>query len=121
MNIQKSIAATLKSVMEKRNLTLVEFADEIGIARTSLQGYLKENSNPRADTIELLSERLNIPAYVLISGPNADLHDLEAIHIDELHPLLLPLLQQCQCVTAEIYRLSAELSRQEMVEGGDQT
>ena len=108
MKIQKNIAATLKNAMAERDLTLVEFAEEIGIARTSLQGYLKENSNPRADTIELLSERLNISPSALISGPDTHMPTSEDLAAD-VHPLLVPLLQQCHCVVTEIIRLSALL------------
>lgn len=118
MNIQKNIAATLKAAMAERNLTLVEFAEEIGIARTSLQGYLREESNPRADTIELLSQRLNISPSALISGPDAYLPAQEELSEDEVHPLLVPLLQQCQCITAEVFRLSTLLS--ETAESGEQ-
>lgn len=109
MKIQKNIAATLKNAMAERDLTLVEFAEEIGIARTSLQGYLKEKSNPRADTIELLSERLNISPSMLISGPDAELPVPEDVSENEIHPLLVPLLQQYRSVLVEIIRLSALL------------
>ena len=111
MNIQKNIAATLKAAMAERDLTLVEFAEEIGIARTSLQGYLKEESNPRADTIELLSERLNISPTELIFGPEASMPNLEELPRQQVHPLLIPLVQQCHCVVTEISRLSATLSK----------
>ena len=111
MKIQKNIAATLKAAMAEKDLTLVEFAEEIGIARTSLQGYLKEESNPRADTIELLSERLNISPSVLISGPESRFPNWEELPDDQVHPLLVPLLQQCRGVVAEITRLSDVLSK----------
>ena len=111
MKIQKNIAATLKAAMAEKDLTLVEFAEEIGLARTSLQGYLKEESNPRADTIELLSERLNISPSELISGPEASIPNWEELPEDQVHPLLIPLVQQCHCVVAEIARLSAALSK----------
>jgi transcriptional regulator with XRE-family HTH domain len=111
VKIQKNIAATLKAAMAEKDLTLVEFAEEIGIARTSLQGYLKEESNPRADTIELLSERLNISPSELISGPEASTPNLEELPEDQVHPLLIPLVQQCHCVVVEIARLSAALSK----------
>lgn len=116
MDIQKNIAATFKTVMEERNMTIVEFVEEIGIARTLLPRYLKKNSNPREDAIELLSEKLSFPAPVLVSGPNVDLLDLKVAAKDELYPLLLPLLQQWQRIYEKIYRLSAELSKIEMLE-----
>lgn len=60
MKIQRNIASTLKMTMSQRNISLAEFAEELGIARSSLQEYLKEDANPRADTIQLLSEKLGI-------------------------------------------------------------
>ena len=117
MNIQENIAATFKTVMEERSMTLVVFVEEIGIARILLPGYLKKNSNPSENAIELRSEKLSFPASVLVSGPNVDLLDLIVTAKGEIHPLPLPLLQQCQDITVEIYRLSVELSRQDMLEG----
>lgn len=106
--------------MAERDKNLVEFAKKTGIARTTLQGYLKEKSKPRAENVELLSKKLNISRSALISGPNVDVFDLEVAAKDELYPLLLSLLQQCQSLSAEIYRLPAKLSRQDMLEGGEQ-
>ena len=117
MNIQENIAATFKTVMEDRSMTLVVFVEESGIARILLPGYLKKNSNPSENAIELRSEKLSFPASVLVSGPNVDLLDLIVTAKGEIHPLPLPLLQQCQDITVEIYRLSVELSRQDMLEG----
>ena len=119
MNIQKNIAATLKAAMAERDLNIVGFAEEIGIARTSLQGYLKEESNPRADTIELLSEKLHIPPAVLISGPDACLSGPEPLYEGELHPALDPLMQQCRGMMIELRRLSAALMERELLEGDE--
>ena len=68
MKIQRNIASTLKMTMSQRNISLAEFAEELGIARSSLQEYLKEDANPRADTIQLLSEKLGISVSQLLSG-----------------------------------------------------
>lgn len=116
MNKQEKIAATFKTVMEERSMTLVVFAEEIGIARISLQRWLKEKFNPQEDAIELLSEKLNASMSVLISRQNADVFDLKVAAKDELYPLLLPLLQQWQRIYEKIYRLSAELFKLEMLE-----
>ena len=119
MNIQKNIAATLKAAMVERDLNLVEFAEEIGVARTSLQGYLKEESNPRADTIALLSEKLHIPPVVLISGSDAYLSGPESLCGEELHPAVDPLMQQCRSMMVELRRLSAVLRELESIAGGE--
>ena len=113
MNIQKNIAATLKTAMREKDMTLVEFADEIGIARSSLQGYLKEHSNPRADTIELLSKKLNIPPTQLISGPEEPAGCINLPKDDEIHPLLTPALELCRELSVELLHLSALLKQAE--------
>ena len=113
MNIQKNIAATLKSAMQEKNMTLVEFAEEIGIAKSTLQGYLKENANPRADTIELLSERLNISPTRLIADSEEIERCIELPQTAEIHPLLTPLLELCRGISEEVSRLSAALTELE--------
>lgn len=113
MKIQKNIAATLRAAMAEKDMTLVEFADEIGIARSSLQGYLKEHSNPRADTIELLSKKLNIPPTRLISGPEAPDGCFDLPEDVKIHPLLAPTLELCRELSVELLHLSALLSQTE--------
>ena len=119
MTIQKNIAATLKSAMAEKDLNLAEFAEEIGIARTSLQGYLKEESNPRADTIELLSEKLNISPAELISGPDARMSGPDQLSGEALHPSLVPMMRHCHEMMAEIYRVSSLLIQMESLMGGE--
>ena len=54
MKIEKNIMATLKREMDRRGMNYAEFSAEIGIPRTTLQGYLNGTSHPRADSIENL-------------------------------------------------------------------
>lgn len=113
MNIQKNIAATLRSAMKEKDMTLVEFAEEVGIAKSTLQGYLKEHSNPRADTIELLSQRLNIPLTQLIEDPEEVKGCVELPQAAEIHPSLIPVLELCRGLSTEVARLSAMLAELE--------
>ena len=119
MNKQEKIAATFKTIMKERNMTLVEFAEKSSVARISLQGYPKGTFNQRADIIEPLSKKLNTPATMLILGSSAYLLELVVKAKVGLCPLLLPLLTQCQRFSAEICRLTAKLPRQDMQEGGE--
>ncbi len=70
MNIQKNIKYNLTYAMKKENMSLTEFAKKLGIARSSLQQYLSGASNPRADTIQLLADKLNIPVEALVGNPD---------------------------------------------------
>lgn len=66
--IQKNIAKNLRRCMRERNLSTIEFAEELGIPLTSAKNYLKGKSNPTAETISLLADKLNITPVELISG-----------------------------------------------------
>ena len=65
--MQKNIARKLKATMEQRQKTVTEFSEEIGIPISSLKNYLRGRSNPRADTIALLAECLELTPAELIS------------------------------------------------------
>lgn len=68
MEIKKRISVVLKSEMEKRGLNFMEFSAELDIPRTTLQGYLKGTSSPRADSLEELADKLGISLAELVSG-----------------------------------------------------
>ena len=67
MEICSNIANILKSIKEKKEYTLTEFADELEISRSQLQGILKGKANPRINTIEHIAKKLNISPEVLIT------------------------------------------------------
>ncbi len=60
LEIKENIAATLKREMDKRGVNFMEFSTELGIPRTTLQGYLKGTSSPRADSLEDLAGKLGL-------------------------------------------------------------
>ena len=66
--IQENIAQKLRAAMKHRQKTIAGFADELGISQTALKNYMRGESNPRADTITLLAERLGLTPAELISG-----------------------------------------------------
>ena len=68
MGIQKNIAATLRLYMSENNKTLAEFADELQIARSSLQEYLKGEGNPSVCTIEQIAEKMEMDPAILLTG-----------------------------------------------------
>ena len=45
MQIEKNIAAMLQSKMEETGKTKLEFSKELGIPRSTLQGYLKGDTS----------------------------------------------------------------------------
>lgn len=120
MEIKKNVAAKLKEAMEERGLPMEEFAKELGIARSSLQNYLKAAVEIRSDTMELLSEKLNCSVHELIDGTQG----IPVQGIDEfiqtIHPSLHPFGALFMQMMREVKKLSDELyTREEQTGGGE--
>lgn len=73
MPINENLAKTIQRYKLDRDLSLSELAKEFGVARSILESYLNGTGNPRADTLELLSEKSGIPLTELVSGPPSGL------------------------------------------------
>ena len=101
MKIQQNIKHYLRFAMAKRNLSLTEFADELGIARSSLQCYFEGTSNPRADTIHLIAEKLDIPLHTLTADFSHE--NLTSNHQDSI--LLKELYDSLKDVSQSSYKL----------------
>ena len=56
MQIEKNIAAMLQSKMKETGKTKLEFSKELGIPRSTLQGYLKGDKCLRSDSIEEIAK-----------------------------------------------------------------
>ena len=82
MQIEKNIAAMLQSKMKETGKTKLEFSKELGIPRSTLQGYLKGDKCLRSDSIEEIAKRLDLSPAQLISGPEpcAGLRVLSPVH-----------------------------------------
>ena len=98
MKIQENIASTIRAVMRERELTITEAAEEFCISRTALQDYLKADSNPRSDTIEMLSQKLGVSLAELVSGAS----EAKLPCRSRIHPLFEPLMH-------DMFRLSGML------------
>lgn len=79
MSIMKRISIVLHWYKEVNNLSMSEFAKELGIAVSSLQGYMDGTANPRADTIELLAKKMNVPLMEMVSSPAPEWERAETI------------------------------------------
>ena len=96
MQIEKNIAAMLQSKMKETGKTKLEFSKELGIPRSTLQGYLKGDKCLRSDSIEEIAKRLDLSLAQLISGP---------VYAEEFGPFSMDALLHAA------FRLSAEWNR----------
>ena len=67
MNLRENFAVNMKTIFERSNHSLTEFADELSISRSSLQDILKGKSNPTLATVELIAEKLDVNPLSLFS------------------------------------------------------
>ena len=108
MQIEKNIAATLQRKMDEAGKTKLEFSKDLGIPRSTLQGYLRGDKGLRSDSIEELAKSLGMSPAQLISEPGAaEIATKEPVLTETpaQHPLVQALAEEI--VTAAL-RLSGE-------------
>lgn len=117
MQIEKNIAAMLQSKMKETGKTKLEFSKELGIPRSTLQGYLKGDKCLRSDSIEEIAKRLDLSPAQLISGPvyaeEFVLFSMDALQeeLRMLHPQAQGLAREAAALLRAAFRLSAEWNR----------
>lgn len=68
MSIQENMADMLRAKRKLSGQSINEWADELGIAPSTLQDYLKGNGNPTVKMVEHLGEKMGINPVALLSG-----------------------------------------------------
>ncbi len=72
--------------MEKRNKSLTEFSEELGISRTALYEYLRGRGNPSVETLEHIAEKLSVSPAVLMTGLfDLDRREITLLLLDTIH------------------------------------
>ena len=69
MSIKQNVARTIRRVKEERHISIEILAKELDVTKSAVQAYLKGDSNPRADTLELLAEKSGVSMIELVSDP----------------------------------------------------
>lgn len=69
MSINKNLSRILRRIKSERGLSYTEFANELGIPKSSLVEYMNGTGNPRSDTLEMLAEKLHVPITEIVSDP----------------------------------------------------
>ena len=93
----------------------MEFSSELGIPRSTLQGYLKGTSHPRVDSLEELAKKLGISPAKLVSGEEctggAGISSLEPILLEfpVLHPRIMPIVKNTIALLRSVLQISDEL------------
>ena len=117
MQIEKNIAAILQNRLKESGKTKLKFSEELGIPRSTLQGYLKGDKGLRSDSIEELANCLGPTPAQLISGAEhaqaycASHLDSLFAEIQSLHPQAQTLAKEAVSLLNAAFRISAEFDR----------
>lgn len=117
MILQKRIAKRMRTAMFSEQLTVLELAEKLGIAKSSVQLYLQEGGNPRANTIELIYDNLGYPLEELLNerdpppdseSPDSKMPDFLSLvgSLKTIHPLLMPVVFRSYQMAQDIVQLS---------------
>ena len=79
MTLNKSLAASIRRYKQARDLTVAELAEDLHLAVSPTQEYLKGNCSPRTDTLELLAERMGVTVGELLASPPPELERTESL------------------------------------------
>jgi len=83
MAISEYLSNHLNRIRKELGLSITEFSEKLGIARSSLQALLNGTGNPRCDTIEQIAKVLHTDCASLISAPQQD-ESLLSEHFSDL-------------------------------------
>lgn len=68
MGIQENIAEMLRAIKANSGKTTEGWSEELGIASSTLQEYLKGDGNPTVKMVEHLAEKMDISPIALMAG-----------------------------------------------------
>ena len=67
MNLKENFSKNVKEMRRLKHKTMDEFASELGIGKSTLQGIEQKKSNSTLETVQTVSERLEISPLALLS------------------------------------------------------
>ena len=103
MEGKTNFSNVLKRYKEEHGLSYVEFAEDLGIAKSALENYINEIANPRLDTLEIVAKKLGMPVSELL--------DEKPSKSIKLHPVLEPVQNQLFQVSDFLYDLEHQLAK----------
>ena len=66
MRVKMSFGETVREVMSEKGIKQNELAREIGMSSSGISTALRDDSNPRLDTIRAISSALGVPIHDLV-------------------------------------------------------
>ena len=86
MGIQENMADMMRALKKNRGQSMGAISEELGIAPSTLQDYLKGKGNPTVKMVEHLAEQLEIDPIALISGKiESEQYEIILLMLDTVH------------------------------------
>lgn len=80
MGLMESLSENVKNLRRASGLTLEEYAEEVGISKTTLQEIASGNGNPTAQTMEAIARYHNLPpVYLFMDYKKSELEVTELL------------------------------------------
>lgn len=76
---RKGFAKRLCEIMDARGLTLEDFAESVGLTKSSISTYIHATSIPKFDIIYKISKKYGVTIDYLIGNSDAPTHELDQI------------------------------------------
>ena len=80
MNIKRNLSETLKVYRSLEQKSLVDFAEELSIGKTTLQDIESCKANPTLDTVQQIVDRLHVNPLSLLS----DCYDASDLYMAQM-------------------------------------
>lgn len=85
MGLQQNVADMMCALKKNSGKSMVAFSEELGIAPSTLQDYLKANGNPTIKMIEHMAEKMGIDPIALIMGRvDPEQHQITLLLLDTI-------------------------------------
>ena len=105
MIMRDNMALRLNEIRKERGLSITQFSEELGIARSSLQALLSGKANPRTDTIEYIADKLQLNPLCLLAAPSTSAASCSTV-CEDMRRFLTVLEQRSELLREEYERFN---------------
>ncbi|MCU4576104.1 XRE family transcriptional regulator [Acinetobacter courvalinii] len=95
----ETLGSRLKDLRKERKLTQQQLADKVGVSKTSIIYWEKDENTPKHDSLTALAQTLGCPIDYLLSGSDKNGIAKESENVKAINPHLAPVLSWVQAGT----------------------
>lgn len=97
--MMETLGIRLKQLRKDRKLTQQQLADKVGVSKTSIIYWEKDENTPKHDSLVALAGTLGCSIQYLIDGSDKDKINKESKNVKEIKPHMAPVLSWVQAGT----------------------